>query len=74
VALLRELPVGLSEWALHPSLGDAEAQAMEPDGWQVRRADFEFLISTEAREAVASEGIVLLDFRALQQVWIDSSP
>jgi predicted glycoside hydrolase/deacetylase ChbG (UPF0249 family) len=73
VALLRELPVGLSEWALHPSLGDAEAQAMEPDGWQVRRADFEFLISTEAREAVATEGIVLLDFRALQQVWIDSS-
>lgn len=73
VTLLRELPVGLSEWALHPSLGNVEAQAMEPDGWQVRRADFEFLLSPEARETVAAEGIVLLDYRALQEVWIGTS-
>ena len=66
VALLRGLPAGLSEWALHPSLGDAEAQAMEPDGWQVRKADFDFLISKEARETIAEECIVLLNFRALQ--------
>lgn len=66
VALLRELPTGLSEWAVHPSLGDAEAQAMEPGGWQVRKADFEFLISAQAQQAIHEEGIVLEDFRKLQ--------
>lgn len=71
--LLRELPAGLSEWALHPGLGDAEAQAMEPDGWQVRQADFAFLISPEARETVAAEGIVVLDYRALQAVWVKAA-
>lgn len=67
VTLLRALPAGLSEWALHPSLGDAEAQAMEPIGWQVRKADFDFLISTQAQQTLAAEGIVLMDFRALQR-------
>lgn len=67
VQLLRELPPGLSEWAVHPSLGDAEAQAMEPKGWQVRKADFDFLVSREARDILDEEGIVLLDYRVLQQ-------
>ncbi|HEY8596832.1 MAG TPA: polysaccharide deacetylase family protein [Thermomicrobiales bacterium] len=67
-ALLRALPPGLSEWAVHPSLGDAEARAMEPDGWPVRRADYDFMVSPEARAIVEEEGIVLLDFRALQRV------
>jgi predicted glycoside hydrolase/deacetylase ChbG (UPF0249 family) len=66
--LLRELPPGLSEWAVHASLGDAEAQAMEPTSWQVRKTDFDFLISPEARDILAQEEIVLLDYRALQQV------
>ena len=47
--LLRELPPGLSEWAVHPSLGDAEAQAVEPGAWQVRKTDFDFVVSPEAR-------------------------
>lgn len=64
--LLHALPPGLSEWAVHPSLGDAEAQAMEPGGWRVRRADFDFLTSPAARAIVAEEGIVLTDYRALQ--------
>jgi chitin disaccharide deacetylase len=67
--LLRELPVGLSEWAVHPSLGDAEAQALEPENWRIRRADLDFLVSDEARALLDEEGIVLLDFRALQRVW-----
>ncbi len=66
VALLRALPAGLSEWAVHPSLGDAEARAMEPIGWQVRKADFDFLISAQAQQTLAEEGIVLVDFRTLQ--------
>ena len=68
--LLRALPAGLTEWAVHPSLGDAEAQALEPVNWQIRRADLDFLISPAVRELVAEEGVVLLDYRALQQVWL----
>jgi len=66
--LLRALPTGLSEWAVHPSLGDAEAQAMDPVSWGVRKADFDFLIAPEARAILDEEGIVLVDYRALQQL------
>jgi predicted glycoside hydrolase/deacetylase ChbG (UPF0249 family) len=69
VQLLRDLPPGLSEWAVHPSLGNAEAQAMEPDSWQVRKTDFDFVISQEARDIIDAEGIILLDYRPLQEAW-----
>ena len=64
--LLRELPAGLSEWAVHPGLGNAEARAMEPGSWRVRKTDFDFLMSREAHDLVEKEGIVLLDYRAVQ--------
>jgi len=67
--LLRALPAGLSEWAVHPSLGDAEARALEPETWRVRKADFDFFVSREARDVIDEEGIVLVDYRALQAVW-----
>jgi len=67
--MLRDLPVGLSEWAVHPGLGNAELQALEPESWQVRQADFDFLISRQARSIIAQEGIVLLSYKPLQQVW-----
>lgn len=67
--MLRELPAGLSEWAVHPGFGTAELQTIEPDGWQVRQTDYDFLVSPEAREIVDKEGIILLDYRALQAVW-----
>lgn len=67
--LLRELPAGLSEWAVHPSLGNAESQALEPENWQVRRADFDCMISPEIRELIDEEGVILIDYRALQKVW-----
>ena len=67
--LVRALPAGLSEWAVHPSLGDAEAQALHPERWRVRKADFDFLISREARAILDEEGIVLVDYRPLQQLW-----
>jgi predicted glycoside hydrolase/deacetylase ChbG (UPF0249 family) len=70
--LLRALPAGLSEWAVHPGLGDAEARAADPGGWRVRRTDYEFLTSPEARELVRQEGIVLTDYRTVQQVWTRS--
>ncbi len=69
VQMLRELPVGLSQWAVHVSTGDAEAQAMEPGGWQVRKTDFDFFCSPEARAVVESEGIILIDYREIQRLW-----
>jgi predicted glycoside hydrolase/deacetylase ChbG (UPF0249 family) len=36
--LLRALPAGLSEWALHPALGDKQSQMIDP-GWRVRLTD-----------------------------------
>jgi hypothetical protein len=47
--LLRDLPAGLSEWAVHPALGNEESQAIDP-GWRVRRTDYEFLTSPQAHE------------------------
>jgi chitin disaccharide deacetylase len=67
--MLRALPPGLSEWAVHPGLGNAESQALEPETWQVRKTDFDFVISQEARDILDEEGITLLDYRALQPFW-----
>jgi predicted glycoside hydrolase/deacetylase ChbG (UPF0249 family) len=71
--MLRELPEGLSEWALHPSTGDAASRAIDAGGWAVRRADYAFLMSPEVRALIATEGILLLDYRPLQAVWRDST-
>jgi hypothetical protein len=68
-ALLRALPAGLTEWAIHPSLGGAASQALDPDGWRVRRTDFEFLTSPEARQIIDEEGIILIGYAPLQAAW-----
>ncbi|HSK66129.1 MAG TPA: polysaccharide deacetylase family protein [Anaerolineales bacterium] len=67
--MLRELPAGLSEWALHPGLDTPELLAIEPEGNHIRQTDFDFVVSQEAEEIVNEEGIILLDYRALQDVW-----
>jgi chitin disaccharide deacetylase len=67
--MLRELPAGLSEWAVHPGLDNAELLAIEADSKQVRQADFDFLMSQEAQDIVQEEGIILVDYRPLQAVW-----
>ncbi|MGW0845460.1 polysaccharide deacetylase family protein [Streptomyces sp. NPDC002787] len=66
--LLRELPPGLTEWAVHPGLGDRDARAAD-SGPCVRRTDHEFLISPQARETLTREGIVVIDYRAVQEAW-----
>jgi predicted glycoside hydrolase/deacetylase ChbG (UPF0249 family) len=67
--ILRELPAGLSEWAIHPGLDNMELLALEPANNHERQADFDFLISQAAKEIVKEEGIVLIDYRGLQEVW-----
>ncbi len=67
--LLHELPAGLSEWAVHPGLDTPELLALEPGGNHIRQADYDFLTSQQAKDIVREEGIILLDYRALQAVW-----
>jgi hypothetical protein len=69
VRMLHELPPGLSEWAIHPGLDNSELLAMEPDGNHFRQTDFDFWTSQEAIDIVTEEGIVLIDYRAIQKVW-----
>jgi predicted glycoside hydrolase/deacetylase ChbG (UPF0249 family) len=66
--LLRELPAGLSEWAMHPGIGSTELQAITPS-WHVRQADFDFLMSQKARDLVKEEGIITLSYESLQELW-----
>jgi predicted glycoside hydrolase/deacetylase ChbG (UPF0249 family) len=69
VQMLRDLPPGLTEWAVHPGYGNAELQAVEPDSWQVRQTDFDFFTSAEAREIIQQEGIILLNYKPIQALW-----
>lgn len=66
---LRALPIGLSEWAVHPAEDTPELRAIEPESWRVRTMDLAFLLSEEARAIIAAEGIVLLSYKPLQAVW-----
>jgi chitin disaccharide deacetylase len=67
--LLRELPAGLSEWAVHPGLDNAELLGIEGDSKHVRQTDYDFLMSQAAQDIVQEEGIILLDYRPLQASW-----
>jgi chitin disaccharide deacetylase len=67
--LLRQLPIGLSEWAVHPGLDNAELLAIERSGDHIRQTDFNFLTSQQAKDIIKEEGIILLDYRALQAIW-----
>lgn len=73
IQMLRDLPTGLNEWAVHPALGADEARAI--DGWwEKRAADFAFLISPETQNTIRDEGIIIQDYRALQAVWNRDRP
>jgi chitin disaccharide deacetylase len=67
--MLRELPVGLTEWAVHPGLDTPELLIIEPGPQRVRQTDYDFLMSQEAREIIEQEGIILLNYRRLQEIW-----
>jgi len=67
--MLRDLPPGLSEWAVHPACGNEQRQTIESTDWQIRRSDHAFLTSQRAREIVDHENITVIDYRPLQQAW-----
>ncbi|MHC1739769.1 MAG: polysaccharide deacetylase family protein [Anaerolineaceae bacterium] len=67
--LLHELPIGLSEWAVHPGLDNMELLSLEPANQHERQTDFDFWTSKEAKDIIANEGIILIDYRPLQDIW-----
>lgn len=70
--LLRDLPAGLSEWAVHPGLDTPEMRAVEPD-INVRPTDHAFVLSPDAQRIIAEEGIILLSYREIQKVWVETT-
>lgn len=68
VQLLRSLPEGLSEWAVHPAVGP-ETSAEADLGWAVRTSDHAFLVSPLARRVIEEEDITVIDHQPLRRVW-----
>jgi predicted glycoside hydrolase/deacetylase ChbG (UPF0249 family) len=66
--LLRDLPAGLSEWAIHPAYESPELRALTPE-WPVRATDYEFFNSEDFLRTVKSEGIELVSYKLLQPYW-----
>jgi predicted glycoside hydrolase/deacetylase ChbG (UPF0249 family) len=69
VRLLRELPEGLSEWAVHPGVEGEELLAIDSNGAAVRQADLDCMLSDRMREVIHQEGVVLLSYEPLAAVW-----
>ena len=69
VRMLRDLPTGLNEWAVHPAHGTEQWHSVDPTGWQVGQRDHAFLTSPQAREILDDENITVIDYRLLQQAW-----
>lgn len=59
--LLRELPAGLNEWAVHPGFDNLELMALETILCGVRQTDYGFFGAPIAKALIAAEGITLLD-------------
>lgn len=68
--MLRALPAGLTQWAMHPGVADAGARAMDPDGADIRQSDLDFLVDPETGRILREEGIVLVEYRHLQRAWL----
>jgi predicted glycoside hydrolase/deacetylase ChbG (UPF0249 family) len=69
VRLLRELPAGLSAWAIHPGLDDAASKNIDPGGWAIRHSDLDFLVSGQASDIIRSEGIILVGHGHIRDAW-----
>lgn len=57
IDLIRQVPDGLSEWAVHP----ARVTAVD-GGADVRQTDYALLMADETRHVLAEEGIVVIGY------------
>jgi predicted glycoside hydrolase/deacetylase ChbG (UPF0249 family) len=69
IQLLRNLPEGLTEWAVHPGVANDELIAIESDFAHIRHADLECMLSPSLREVIQQEGINLISYKSLQELW-----
>ncbi|MFN8446645.1 MAG: ChbG/HpnK family deacetylase [Caldilineaceae bacterium] len=67
--LLKALPAGLSEWAVHPGLGEGDLAQIQPTMIPIRQSDYDTFVLDEVAQLIAEEGITLLDYRPLQRIW-----
>lgn len=68
VELLRALPAGLSEWAVHPGVEDEGSRYVDV-GWVVCSSDYAFLVSSRARLVIDEERIVVISYERVQRAW-----
>ena len=57
LARVRDVPQGLSEWAVHPAWPVATDSSSD-----VRKTDYDFLVAEETRQALANERITVLGY------------
>lgn len=67
--LLKALPAGLSEWAVHPGLGEGDLAQIQPMMIPIRQSDYDTFVLDEVTQLIAEEAITLLDYRPLQRIW-----
>jgi predicted glycoside hydrolase/deacetylase ChbG (UPF0249 family) len=73
-SLLRDLPGGRTEWAMHPGIESPESRAIEPESWRYRTLDLEFLCDPKTRRSIDEHEIQLVSFRDLQAGWAADAP
>ena len=52
-----------------PRAGHPELQALQPGGVRERQSDFDALMASGVQQTIQAEGIILLDYGALQPLW-----
>ena len=63
--LLRDLPIGITHFILHPSIDTPELRAIAPD-WRARVANYNAFMSDELKTFLESEDIRLIGYRAVR--------
>ncbi len=69
IEMLRNLPSGISEWAVHPALKTEELMAINPEDWHVRDADYKFFNSEEFKKVLEEEQITLISYKSFKEYW-----
>ena len=67
-ALLDDLNPGLSYLIVHPSKETPELQAILPEGWEARVAEYESLMREELSGFLAEQGVHVLTWRTLRDL------
>jgi predicted glycoside hydrolase/deacetylase ChbG (UPF0249 family) len=65
VAMLRQLPPGVSEVAVHPGIVDDQLRTLGGDSVEEREAELAVLLDPRVREALATHEVTLADFSLL---------